>query len=307
MIRLRRLAFILAAVTAADRRRRDDRRARRGTTPAEIGQWSEPFAWPNVAVHTMLEPNGSVLSIDAWADAPNTQYMWNPSTSAFTLTPYARNLFCSGHTQIGGGKTLIVGGHVSANNGIKDTTIFDPSNNSWTRGPDMAAARWYPTATQLSDGRVFVFAGDDIDAAGPSVPHAFSELVDQLAPRGLQPDHELLAVLAERTDDVAALPLPLHPHGRTDRQRRSRHRHADDHSRDVDMEHGGDEFRSTDGSAVMYRPDKIMKSGSYTDPDFTGADLFQTSNADGGARHDQRLADLAKRPHQWPPAAATTS
>ena len=62
---------------------------------------------------------------------------------------------------------------MSANNGIKDTTIFDPSNNSWTRGPDMAAARWYPTATQLSDGRVFVFAGDDIDAAGPSVPHAF--------------------------------------------------------------------------------------------------------------------------------------
>ena len=32
------------------------------------------------------------------------------------------------------------------------------------------------------------------------------------------------------------------------------------------------------GSAVMYRPDKIMKSGSYTDPDFTGADLFQTTN-----------------------------
>ncbi len=27
----------------------------------------------------------------------------------------------------------------------------------------------------------------------------------------------------------------------------------------------------------MYRPDKIMKSGSYVDPDFTGADLFQTS------------------------------
>ena len=29
----------------------------------------------------------------------------------------------------------------------------------------------------------------------------------------------------------------------------------------------------------MYRPDKIMKSGSYADPDFTGADLFQTTQA----------------------------
>ena len=28
----------------------------------------------------------------------------------------------------------------------------------------------------------------------------------------------------------------------------------------------------------MYRPDKVMKSGSYTDPDFGGADLFQTTN-----------------------------
>src|SRR6185436_1367340 len=35
--------------------------------------------------------------------------------------------------------------------------------NSWTRGADMAAARWYPTVTGLPDGRVFVASGDAVD------------------------------------------------------------------------------------------------------------------------------------------------
>src|SRR4051794_30023518 len=142
-------------------------------TPDQVGQWSAPISWPNVAVHVMLEPNGTVLSIDAWDDAPNKEYVYNPPTGTFTLAAYARNLFCAGHTQLGNGKTLIVGGNASANNGLKDTTIFDSTNNSWTRGPDMAVERWYPTATELPDGRVFAFSGDNIDASGPPVPHAF--------------------------------------------------------------------------------------------------------------------------------------
>ena len=86
-------------------------RAQGAGTPDQIGQFGAPFDWPNVAVHVMLEPNGTVLSIDAWADAPNKQYIYNPTTGTFTLSAYARNLFCSGHTQLGNGKTLIVGGN----------------------------------------------------------------------------------------------------------------------------------------------------------------------------------------------------
>ena len=275
--RPRRIAVILAAVPLLIVAGATTGARAAGTTPAEIGQWSAPFAWPNVAVHTMLEPNGTVLSIDAWSDAPNTQYVWNPSTSAFTLTPYARNLFCSGHTQIAGGKTLIVGGHVSANNGIKDTTIFDPSNNSWTRGPDMAAARWYPTATQLSDGRVFVFAGDDIDAAGPSVPHAFKSSSINSLPEVYNPTTNSWQSLPN-----ARLTSPLYPFLFTLTDGRIVNVGPDTVTRTITPGTWTWNTVATSsfdgGSAVMYRPDKIMKSGNYTDPDFTGADLFQTSN-----------------------------
>ena len=42
-----------------------------------------------------------------------------------------------------------------------------PRSTTWTRGPDMAVARWYPTATALPDGRVFVVSGDNV-TLGPN-------------------------------------------------------------------------------------------------------------------------------------------
>ncbi len=78
--------------------------------------------------------------------------------------PYGRNLFCAGHIQLADGRTLIVGGHINANEGLADTTIFNPVTRTYFRGPDMAVGRWYPTATQLPDGRVLTFAGDNIQA-----------------------------------------------------------------------------------------------------------------------------------------------
>ncbi len=48
--------------------------------------------------------------------------------------------------------------------GIQKTTLFDPSNNSFTSVDDMAHGRWYPTVTLLSDGRVMAFSGSDENA-----------------------------------------------------------------------------------------------------------------------------------------------
>src|SRR5262245_33961979 len=33
-------------------------------TPAQAGQWAGPFAWPLVAIHIVLLPNGQVLTFD---------------------------------------------------------------------------------------------------------------------------------------------------------------------------------------------------------------------------------------------------
>ena len=60
------------------------------------------------------------------------------------------------------GRLLVAGGHIEAYEGTKDTNIFNPQTDRGSAATDMAVARWYPTATALPDGRVFVVSGDNI-------------------------------------------------------------------------------------------------------------------------------------------------
>ena len=100
----------------------------------------------------------------------------NPATGAFVPVPNATNLFCSGHILLPDGRLLVVGGNVQADVGIRDTTLFDSAANTWSKAADMSVARWYPTATVLGDGKVFVFGGDAIvDGACRSRPTYFKE------------------------------------------------------------------------------------------------------------------------------------
>jgi hypothetical protein len=62
------------------------------------------------------------------------------------------------------GRVFIAGGHIyqgalQPTQGVINTTIFDPASNSWTEGPAMSQARWYPTATLLGDGTVIICGG----------------------------------------------------------------------------------------------------------------------------------------------------
>src|SRR5207237_590654 len=64
-------------------------------------------------------------------------------------------------TLLADGRVLVVGGHDcdGPGTGIVMSNLFDPKTNTWTRGPDMHFARWYPTVTTLSDGRAIVLGG----------------------------------------------------------------------------------------------------------------------------------------------------
>ena len=104
--------------------------------------------------------------------------------------PYGRNLFCSGHIQLADGRTLIIGGHITATVGLADTTLFDPVTRQYTRGQDMSVGRWYPTVTQLPDGRVLTFAGDNIVNDRPGQPPRLRGRIGRLAPVGLRPEDE---------------------------------------------------------------------------------------------------------------------
>jgi hypothetical protein len=243
--------------------------------PALVGQWSSPQSWPIVAVHMSLLPTGQVIALDGFAAGPNSEHLWDPVSGAFTPVPYGRNLFCAGHIQLADGRTLFVGGHVSANSGLADTTIYNPTNKTWFRGPDMTVGRWYPTATQLPDGRVFTLSGDNIVQDRPGTDPPFSDASVDSLPEVYDPKTNTWTDLPQ-----GRLTTPLYPFLFVLSDGRILDAGPDKTTRVMTP---GAWTWSTIGSssfdahsAVMYRPDKIMKSGSWADPDFKGSLTYQS-------------------------------
>jgi fibronectin type 3 domain-containing protein len=245
-------------------------------TPDQIGQWSAPSSWPIVAVHMSLEPNGQIWVSDAWDAAVNTQRLYNPSSNTFTTVPYGRNLFCAGHVQLPDGRTLIVGGNIGGDDGLADTTIFNSANNTYFRGPDMSVGRWYPTATVLPNGRVLAFAGDNIAQDRPGQPHPFEDASINSLPSIYNPQTNTWADMPS-----AALTSPLYPYMFVLSDGKVFDAGPDTVTRIFDPATATWSTVGTspfDGmSAVMYRPNKIMKAGSWADPDFYGSKVYDTS------------------------------
>ncbi len=136
----------------------------------ESGEWSAPFTWPIVGVHTMLLPNGRVLAFGRTGQPQ----VWNPATGVFSAVPSPANLFCSGHVLLPDGRVLVAGGHISDNHGLPDITLFNASTNTWTSSTPMQRGRWYPTATLLGNGDVTIIAGRDEAGTEVTVPEVWS-------------------------------------------------------------------------------------------------------------------------------------
>jgi len=248
-----------------------------GPPPDQVGQWSAPVSWPLVAVHMILQPTGNVLAMDAWSDAPNTQRIWNPANGTFVPVPYGANLFCSGHILLPDGRTMVVGGNVAADIGIKDASLFNSQTNTWSKAADMSVARWYPTATVMGDGRVFVFAGDSIvDQGLPFSPSYFKEASQNSLPSVYDPSTNTWTDLTNNR-----LSTPLYPYLFQLSDGRIFDAGPDVTSRVITPGVTGWSTVATSpfdgGSAVMYLPDKIMKAGSYSNPDYFGANTYQAT------------------------------
>jgi len=157
------LALLLGAVAQAQ------------PAPSEVGQWSEVKTWPYPAVHAHMLPTGKVMFFSEAEDGEQGPYLWTPETD--TLKQLARpgyNIFCSGHAFLPDGRLLIAGGHISPDHGLPDALLFNPFSETWTRLPDMAAGRWYPTVTTLPNGEMLVVAGATEDSSNNIVPEIFS-------------------------------------------------------------------------------------------------------------------------------------
>lgn len=130
------------------------------------GQAFPLTALGRVPIHTVLLPSGKVMF---WGRQHNLgPQIYDPATGQTTNVPIADdhhgsgehfNVFCSGHTLLSDGRVFIAGGHVENFIGTKTAFIYDPVTNHWTRLPDMAERRWYPTVMALGNGDVLVLHG----------------------------------------------------------------------------------------------------------------------------------------------------
>ncbi|RLK61715.1 fibronectin type III domain protein [Actinokineospora cianjurensis] len=227
-------------------------------TASPQGQWAPAMTWPFVAVHMVALNNGKYLLWDGWHQ-PEPTYLWDPATNTFTTIMAPDSIFCAANAHLPDGRVLVVGGYgvVSTGElGIKDTTIFDPASNTWSRGADMHYPRWYPSVTELPDGRYVTISGNTSDA------YTWAE-----HPEVYDPANNTWTVLSNvNTSQIHEVEYPfayLAPNGKVFTMGPSE-----------DVSYWLDVNNQTwtpvgasgviNGSSTMYRPGKILYSGGST-------------------------------------------
>jgi hypothetical protein len=140
------------------------------SSSATTGSWGPVIDWPIVPLHIHLLPTGKILGWGKYdAGATGTMggrpRLWDPASGSPTtaqMIDVDTMLFCSGHAFMADGRLMVTGGHKQDDKGIDVTNIFDPAAQSFASGvPKMAFGRWYPTVTELGDGRMLTMAGRD--------------------------------------------------------------------------------------------------------------------------------------------------
>jgi hypothetical protein len=136
---------------------------------AQVGAWGAPFAWPVVALHLHLLPNGQVLS---WGRVGEPQ-LWNAATGGFTAKPMPDELFCAGHAFLQDGRLLVAGGHISDDHGLPDINLFSTASG-WDDDPPMRHGRWYPSVTIMGNNQAVILAGADQSGTHVALPEVWA-------------------------------------------------------------------------------------------------------------------------------------
>jgi hypothetical protein len=145
-------------------------RAKADADPGVSGAWSPVLPTEVVPVFTAVLPNGKVLIWDSVGDNPTESYpdhsftrvmVWNPADDTFRRVDLqGANLFCAGFAHLPNGNILIAGGNANAAmDGIVRTYVFNWQTETFTRGKDMAAARWYPSVAETANGEEVIIGG----------------------------------------------------------------------------------------------------------------------------------------------------
>ncbi len=138
--------------------------------PGVSGSWSPVTGTPVVPIFQAVLPNGKVLIWDSVGDNPAESYPNHTFTRAMVFNPadntnkrvdlQGSNIFCAGFAHMPDGNILIAGGNADASlAGTVRTYVFNWRTETWTRGRDMAAARWYPSVAQTANGEGVIIGG----------------------------------------------------------------------------------------------------------------------------------------------------
>jgi len=145
---------------------------------ATKGTFSDVLNWPLVGIHSVLLPDGRVLSYGTDANGVQTGKfiydVWDPllgtGVESHNTLPNQTlvDVFCSAqlvlpeedNVQIFGGD--VTDGDGQSNNvANSDVTLFRLGDNTLTRTGAMNRKRWYATATTLPSGEIFLQGGLD--------------------------------------------------------------------------------------------------------------------------------------------------
>jgi hypothetical protein len=158
---------------------------------AQYGKWSTlPYTMPINPIHAALLRTGKVLIVSGSGNDPNNAFpinnnpdyeaaVWNLQTGKITTQRVGWDMFCNGMSIMPDGRVLINGGTASYGalapvggasdipfTGLGNSSVFDPATESFyvADGPNSgntAHGRWYPTLTELGDGRIMSTSGLD--------------------------------------------------------------------------------------------------------------------------------------------------
>ncbi|BCJ41263.1 hypothetical protein GCM10010168_44390 [Actinoplanes ianthinogenes] len=154
------------------------------------GTWAVmPFDSPVRGIHSVVLRNGDVLLVAGSGNNPDDfaaktfkTAVYHPSSGTFTNVATPADLFCSGHVQLPDGRVLVMGGNKDypaadgshGYEGLRNSYVFDPATNAYTRVNDMTAGSWYPSATVMGNGDVISLGGLGEDSSGTVATQYFS-------------------------------------------------------------------------------------------------------------------------------------
>ncbi|MFT3733169.1 MAG: DUF1929 domain-containing protein [Hyphomicrobium sp.] len=151
------------------------------------GSWSAVQPWPIVALHSVMTPDGKILTFGTDQQGQQGSHMlydvWDPTTGVHTTLNYtqATNIFCSccvidPITD----KIVIAGGDASTeghlNAGVPYVQMYDYQTNQMVQDTSATLhySRWYATTITLADGRIFLMGGIDGDYKGVATPEIYT-------------------------------------------------------------------------------------------------------------------------------------